>query len=139
MGVATKARRTSGLPRRRLTTVVEFDRASALGLYQPGERLELIEGEVIEKVSPQSNAHAVATMLMEEALRAALHTGHHVRVQMPLALDPHNKPEPDLAVVVGSIRDSAAGTPANAVLVVEVADTPLGYDGVPFPFADLLP
>ena len=46
----------SALAPHRLLTVDEFDRAWAAGVYGPEERLELIEGEVIQKVSPQERS-----------------------------------------------------------------------------------
>ena len=49
-----------------------------------------------------------------------------VRVQLPLALSDDSEPEPDLAVVPpGSYRD---GHPRRALLVIEVADSPLRKD-----------
>jgi len=106
----------------------EFERAGELGIFRPEERLELIGGEVIAKVTPQRTPHATAVSLAAEALGRAFPSGHHVRVQLPLALGPHNEPEPDLAVVIGSARDYKVQHPATAVLVVEVADTTLRLD-----------
>ena len=75
----------------------------------------------------EANATAVA-LLAEEALRAAFARGHDVRVQLPIALDLHSEPEPDLSVVAGSVRDYEDQHPTSAVLVVEVADTSLRID-----------
>jgi Uma2 family endonuclease len=47
---------------------------------------------------------------------------------MPVALDPHSEPEPDLAVVLGSPRDYRDADPSSALLVVEVTDSTLAYD-----------
>ena len=52
-----------------------------------------------------------------------------VNTQDPIAADDESEPEPDVAVVSGSIRDYRDEHPANAALVVEVAlssDTPVG-------------
>ena len=106
----------------------EFDRAWAAGVYGPEERLELIEGEVIEKVSPQESPHATAISLCAEEMRAAFGRGYHVRVQLPLLLGIRTKPEPDVAVVAGSIRSYAKAHPTQAALVIEVSDSTLEYD-----------
>jgi len=97
------------------------------GVLAPGERAELIDGEVLA-MPPQGSLHATAVRLAEEALRAAFGAGYDIRVQMPLALDPSSEPEPDVAVVRGSPRDYRDAHPTSALLVVEVADTTLGYD-----------
>jgi Uma2 family endonuclease len=51
-----------------------------------------------------------------------------VRLQLPLALDEHSEPEPDVAVVAGAIRDYLEAHPRMAALVVEVADSSLRLD-----------
>jgi Uma2 family endonuclease len=113
---------------RRLWSRQEFERAGELGLFGPEERLELIDGEVIRKVTPQKSPHATGVSLGATALGAACGPGHHVRVQLPLALGPRSEPEPDLCVVSGQPRDYAASHPSRAALVVEVADTTLTLD-----------
>ena len=106
----------------------EFERAGEQGLFGPEERLELVGGEVIRKMSPQSGAHAAAISRIEQALRQAFGEGHIVRVQMPLALGVHSEPEPDVAVVAGSVADFDHDHPTSARLVVEVADSTLRFD-----------
>lgn len=128
--VTTTAPHGLFLPARRPWTRTEFERASELGLFRPEERLELIEGAIVEKVTPQNTPHATAIRASEEALRLAFPTGHDVRVQLPLALGDLSEPEPDVAVVTGTFRDYARAHPRGAVLVVEVADTTLAYDRV---------
>jgi len=49
-------------------------------------------------------------------------------VQLPLALGPYSEPEPDVAVVEGTIDDYVEAHPSTAVLVVEVADASLQFD-----------
>ncbi len=97
------------------------------GVFPPGERLELMDGEVL-KMTPQGSVHATAVRLTEDLLRAAFGPGHDVRVQMPLAIDPSSEPEPDVTVVPGSPRDYRDAHPTSALLVVEIADTTLLYD-----------
>lgn len=122
---------TSSLPERRRWTREEFERAGELGLFQPGERLELIGGEVISKVTPQKSPHATAIRLTTRELERVFSAGHDVRVQLPLALSRFSEPEPDIAVVAGSPRDYANGHPTTAALVVEVADSTLKLDRGP--------
>lgn len=106
----------------------EYHRMAELGLIGPEERLELIEGEIVQKMTPQKSPHATAIRLVEEALRRAFGAGFDVRVQLPLALSPLSEPEPDVAVVRGGPRDYRDAHPTTALLVVEVADTTLAFD-----------
>lgn len=99
----------------------------AAGIFHPEERLELVDGEIVQ-MSPQGSAHATAVSLLETRLRLAFGASYVVRVQMPLALDPASEPEPDVAVVVGAPRDYRDAHPQTAVMIVEVADATLGYD-----------
>lgn len=116
-------------PQRRAWTVAEFERAVELGLFGPEERLELIEGEIVRKVT-QNPRHAVALRLAEKVFNTVFVDGYDIRIQMPLSFGSGsgNRPEPDLAVVVGAPRDFVDEHPSGAVLVLEVSDTTLMYD-----------
>jgi Uma2 family endonuclease len=105
----------------------DYDRMIEAGIFAPGERVELIDGEILA-MSPQNSPHSTGMSLTAETLRVAFSEGFHVRVQMPMALDSHSEPEPDLAVVRGSPRDYRDAHPSSALLVVEVADSTLAYD-----------
>jgi len=107
----------------------EYERMIANGLFAPGERVELIDGEIL-KLNPQGSFHATAVRLVEDALRLTFGAGFDVRAQLPIALGTHSEPEPDVAVVPGSPRDYRETHPSTAVLIVEVADTTLEYDRV---------
>lgn len=97
------------------------------GIIGEDERLELIGGRIVA-MSPEGAVHAGTIDLCAEALRRVFATGYTVRVQHPLAIDPDDEPEPDIAVVAGSPRDHLDDHPSQAVLVVEVADSSLEYD-----------
>lgn len=106
---------------------VEYERLAEMGIFQPGERLELIDGLLVVR-EPQNSPHATAVMLALHALQTAFGRGWHVRVQLPIALDDDSEPEPDAAVVPGEPRDYRAAHPSHPALVVEVADASLALD-----------
>ena len=106
---------------------VEYERLVDLAVFQPGDRVELMGGQLVVR-EPQGSPHAVAVRLVEDALRSAFGPGWEVRVQMPVALDDESEPEPDVAVCAGRPRDYVAGHPARPVLLVEVAETSLAFD-----------
>jgi len=115
------------LSHRWLWTAKEFQRAYDLGAFGFDTRLELIEGEIVRKM-PQKEPHAWAIQAVNEALRSIFASGHSVRVQLPLVFGIYSKPEPDVAVVVGSFNDYKRKHPTTAVLVAEVSDSTLAQD-----------
>jgi Uma2 family endonuclease len=108
-------------------TRAEYDRLSAAGYFNPEARLQLIQGEIVE-MSPQGAAHATAIRRMTRALETAFRGGHDIRVQLPIALSDDSEPEPDVAVVRGTIEDYEERHPSTAVLIGEVADSTLRFD-----------
>lgn len=114
-------------PRRRVWSRREYYRMADNGMFT-GQRVELIEGEVIAGPA-QKGPHVVAVELAEQALESVFGSGYWVRVQAPLHLGRRSAPEPDLAVVLGQPRDYATlENPSTALLVVEVSDRTLSYD-----------
>ena len=116
-------------PARWLWTRAKYHQAGELGLFLPGERVELIEGEVFYKVSPQSDPHAYAITCTAEIMRDVFRVGFHVREENPIVLNDRTEPEPDVVVVRGTIRNTPNHpTPANVVLVIEVSLSTLTFD-----------
>jgi len=107
-------------------TRAEYEQMAASGLFEPGRRVELIDGFIFD-MTPQSSFHATAVHLAAAVLQASL-PGVYLRIQSPLALGADSLPEPDVAAVPGSPRDYLESHPAAALLVVEVADSSLPHD-----------
>ena len=113
--------------RTRRWTRAEYDRLIELGVFRPGDPVELLGGELVV-AEPQSGPHYTAIYLAEDALRGAFGPGWVIRTQAPIALDDHSKPEPDVAVAPGTPREYAGEHPARPVLVVEVALASVALD-----------
>src|SRR5688500_7147850 len=107
---------------------VEYERLVDLGAFEQ-EPLELLGGQLIV-AEPKGSEHATAVDMADDALRAALPGGWIVRVQNPLALDDDSAPEPDIAVVRGARLDFRHAHPARPTLIIEVAESSLGFDRV---------
>jgi Uma2 family endonuclease len=101
---------------------VEYEQLIDRGIFQPGERLELIGGQLLVR-EPQGGAHALGIELVAETLREAFGTTARVRVQLPIALDEESEPEPDVSVVGGPLEDADPALPSGALLIVEVSDS----------------
>lgn len=101
-----------------------------LGILQPGERTELIEGQVLF-MAAKGVPHVIALRLLSVALDAPLtNLPFHVITQDPIQLNDFSEPEPDCAIVAGTILDygDRHPNPGDVALVVEVADSTLKYD-----------
>ncbi len=104
----------------------EYHRMAELGFFE-GRRVELIEGQVIDMAAMKS-PHAAAIDLVDEALKVLFSAGYYIRQQKPFVVSDISEPEPDVAVVLGAVRDYAKAHPTSAALIVEVADTSVSYD-----------
>ena len=113
--------------RTRRWTRIEYEKLIDLGIFRPGEPIELIGGELIVS-EPQGAAHYTAILKTARALEAVFGAGWVVRTQGPLGLDDDSEPEPDVAVVPGRLEDYRAAHPSRPVLTVEVAASSLDVD-----------
>ncbi len=98
-----------------------------MGVFQPGEPIELIGGELMVG-EPQGALHYTAIRKSAKALEAAFGPGWEVRTQGPIGLDDESEPEPDVAVVPGSPDEYRRVHPSRPVLTLEVADSSLAID-----------
>ncbi|MBX9583340.1 MAG: Uma2 family endonuclease [Gemmataceae bacterium] len=91
-------------------------------------RVELIHGVILEARTVANPPHRTAVRKTTKALERAFPTGVDVRPEGELDLGLDTEPQPDVAVVTGSIEDYATKHPTTALLVVEVSDTTLFRD-----------
>src|SRR6185503_9802871 len=108
-------------------TRLEYERLIDLAVFGPGERLELLGGQLLVR-EPQGRPRATGIRLVARALRAVFGSGWSIEAQLPVALDEESEPEPDIAVVVGEPRDYLGAHPSHPALVVEVALASLALD-----------
>jgi Uma2 family endonuclease len=105
----------------------EYERLIELGVFQPGDPIELIGGELMV-AEPQGAPHYTAIRKTAKALEAAFGPGWEVRTEGPIGLDDDSEPEPDIAVVPGIPDDYSRAHPSRPVLIVEVAVSSLALD-----------
>jgi Uma2 family endonuclease len=119
---------TMALPKRRFT-VDEYYRMAEVGILGPHERVELIEGEIIEMAAIGSRHAGCVNGLTRLLVRSV---GDHglVAVQNPVRLSDLSEPEPDVAVLRPREDNytMAHPGPADVLLMIEVADTTAGFD-----------
>ena len=89
------------------------------------ERAELLDGVIHEHMTPSPD-HYILVVLITQAIRDALTSGWVVLEEKPLELSKHSYPEPDVMVLT-SMPLKGYPSPADVVLVVEVADSSLTH------------
>ena len=114
---------------RRLLSIAEFHLIGEAGVLGEDDRIELVEGEMIE-MAPIGSRHLAKVNRLARLFSAAVGEHAIVSVQNPIALPPHNEPQPDIALLKPRLDDyeSALPTTDDILLIVEVADTTLNYD-----------
>jgi Uma2 family endonuclease len=115
--------------KRRSLTVEAYHRMGEVGIFAPDERVELIEGEVVE-MAPIGSGHAGMVGRLNRLLVRAAADRALVFVQNPVRLSRTSEPQPDFAVLKPRADDyqSALPGPADVLLLVEIAETSLKYD-----------
>jgi hypothetical protein len=97
---------------------------AAAGLFGEDDRVELLEGEIVE-MTPIGSRHAGCVNQLNELFSDRLQRRAVVSVQNPVRLGTHSETQPDLALL--RLRaDRYAGRhpgPDDVLLLVEVADT----------------
>ena len=110
-------------------TVEDYHRMLGAGILSPEDRVELLEGQIVEMV-PQNPPHASRIDDGGDYLKALFAQRAKVRVQLPVTLAPGSEPEPDFAIVrpdPNRYRDRHPG-PQDILLLIEVADATLTRD-----------
>ncbi|MCT7984303.1 Uma2 family endonuclease [Laspinema sp. A4] len=117
------------IPTAKRFTIQEYHRLTELGFFQEGDRIELIQGEMIQ-MAAKGTAHTTVTKRLLRALGQRLEERATMQIQDPLFLSPNSEPEPDIALVKNRTDDYLSGhpTPEDVILVIEIADSSLRYD-----------
>jgi Uma2 family endonuclease len=116
-------------PRRYRFTTAEYHRLAEAGILGEDDRVELIDGEIID-MSPIGRRHQACVDQLAERFFEALGRRAILRVQGSVRLSDLSEPQPDLAVLRRR-SDFYAGSdaaPDDVLLIVEVADRTLHYD-----------
>jgi len=115
------------LPLRRLS-VAQYHQLGELGVLTPDDKVELLEGWIVEKMN-QRPIHGYLVRLLSEWFQSRLPAGYIVRCQLPITTQ-QSEPEPDVAIVVGVHQDYCDRHPVGEEcwLVIEVADTSVERD-----------
>ena len=116
-------------PSRHLISVDAFHRMVETGILGHQDRVELIDGEIID-MSPIGVLHAAIVDVLARHFGRRTGESVFVRCQNPLRLDNISEPEPDIAILRPRADFYMTAHPgaSDVLLVIEVADTSLAYD-----------
>jgi len=110
-------------------SVEEYERMGRADIFGNEARLELLEGEIYE-MSPIGSPHAACVDFLINLLTEFARRRFIVRGQNPICLNDFSEPQLDVALL--RWRDDfyrhAHPTPADVLLVIEVADSTVETD-----------
>ena len=117
-------------PVRHRFDVDDYYRMAETGILRREDRVELIDGEIIDMPAIGSPHAGITNRLNRLFGRAAADGLVLVAVQNPLWLDNFDEPEPDLMLLRPRADDYRTSHPsaADVLLLVEVSDSSLNYD-----------
>jgi Uma2 family endonuclease len=117
------------MPRRRLFTVHEYHRMAEAGILGEDDRVELINGEILE-MPPIGEGHFGHVNRFNRVFMQSFVGRAVVHIQNPIRLGPRVEPEPDVVLLRFRDDDYLGKFPVSedALLVVEVAESSLTYD-----------
>ena len=109
-------------------TVERYHEMIEKGILTKNDRVELIEGQILEK-SPIGGPHSYTVEELYDVLKAMLPPGWKISSQRPVTL-PESEPQPDLSIVRGTNADykNRHATPSEIALLIEVPDSSLATD-----------
>ncbi|MGH8934405.1 MAG: Uma2 family endonuclease [Egibacteraceae bacterium] len=110
-------------------TVDEYERMGQVGIFGEDDRVELLDGEIVN-MTPIGPLHAGTVNYLAELLFRRPAGRAIVIVQNPLRLAPYSEPQPD--IVVARRRDDyyrlGHPTAGDILLAIEVSDSSLRTD-----------
>ncbi len=114
---------------RRRFTVEEYHKMAEAGILREDDRVELIEGEIVD-MAPIGTRHLACVVALTHLLVIASGGRYFVSTQNPVSLGDGDEPQPDLNLLRCRPDPAAPRPPGpeDILLVVEVSDTTFAYD-----------
>ncbi len=110
-------------------SVDAYHRLVEVGILNENDKVELIEGQIIQ-MTPIKSPHAACVDRLGDLLRILFVKKSIVRSQNPITLGEHSEPEPDLAVVKykADYYENAHPTPKEIYIAIEISQSTEQYD-----------
>jgi Uma2 family endonuclease len=108
--------------------VDDYYKMIELGILKDYEKAEIIEGELIKKMTV-GDRHASTVNVLNRIFSRNMSDEILVSVQNPIRLSDYSEPEPDLVLAdLRKFDGRRHPRPAEIILIVEVSDSTLKYD-----------
>lgn len=110
-------------------TVEAYHDLGATGHLTEDDRVELIEGELID-MAPIGGPHLSGVNRLNMFFARAIGDRGIVSVQNPVILGRYSEPQPDLVILAPHMSSLDAGVPTakDVLLIAEVSDSTVAYD-----------
>lgn len=110
-------------------TVADYHRMGEAEIIAPNDRVELIQGEIID-MTPIGSGHAGIVNKLNSIFAQQVRHNMIVSTQNPVVLNDFSEPQPDLALLRyrEDFYSNSHPRAEDVLLIVEVADTTLQYD-----------
>lgn len=114
-------------PVHRRFTIDDYDHMVGAGILSEDDRVELINGEIVE-MSPIGGRHVACVDNLTRLLASHLRTDVIVSIQNPIRLGQFQEPGPDIVVKRRQAYGDELPAAEDVLLLMEVADTSLTFD-----------
>ncbi|NUN65501.1 Uma2 family endonuclease [Pseudanabaena biceps] len=110
-------------------TTQQYHLMHEAGVFNDGDRLELINGE-IKIMSPIGRKHATCVARLTDLFVNRLFRKAIIWPQNSIRLKDNSEPQPDLAILKfrDDFYEGGLPTPEDILLIIEVADSSIDYD-----------
>ena len=110
-------------------TVDSYHRLGELGIFDEDDRVELLDGQIVE-MTPIGGPHAACVIRLDNLLARRVGGDTAVSTQNPVVLAERWEPQPDIVVLrrPGGLAGAWLPNPQDVVLVIEVGDSSLERD-----------
>ena len=110
-------------------TIDEYHRLVELGFLTENDKVELINGEIIQ-IAAKGTRHTTCCRNLLEELVLLVVGKAKLQCQDPITLPSNSEPEPDFAIVRKNPDNYLSSHPnqSDVLLVIEIADSSLKYD-----------
>jgi Uma2 family endonuclease len=110
-------------------TADEYHQMAKAGVLRDDDRVELIEGEIVD-MTPIGSRHGAVVDRLTHTLVRGCGDRAIVRIQGSIRLGPHSEPQPDVVLLTPrpDFYEAAVPGPESVLLLIEVADASLLYD-----------